>query len=158
MDSDRLNRWLTLGANLAVLLGIALLIVELQQNRAAVRAETRSNISQNISDQLLQISLDPELSELRYRADTGGELTDVESYRYFLMQLSLLRYWENVHYQYVVGLYDESEYSSHKRVWANYANNSAALRASWCNTRDFMSEDFSREFESAADDLSCPEQ
>lgn len=155
LDSERLSRWLTLGANLGVLLGIALLILELQQNRSAMRAETRSAISQGISDQLLQVALDPELSELRFRADSGGSLTEVEKFRYELMQRSLLRYWENVHYQYRVGLYDESEYLAHKRVWAAYINHSEALRSSWCSSRDTMSEDFGRELNSVADSLPC---
>jgi len=33
MDFDRLNKWLTLGANLGVLLGILLLVVEVRQNQ-----------------------------------------------------------------------------------------------------------------------------
>lgn len=155
LDSDRFNRWLTLGANLAVLVGIALLILELQQNRSAMRAETRSNISQSISEQLLQIALEPELSEIRYRADSGDSLTEVEAYRYGLMQLGLFRYWENVHYQYRVGLYDESEYSAHKKVWADYINYSRYLQKQWCSSRDAMSDDFVREFNSVTDSLPC---
>ena len=38
MDSDRLNRWLTLGANVGVLIRIILLVVELDQNRDMVRS------------------------------------------------------------------------------------------------------------------------
>ncbi len=34
MDSDRLNRWLTLGANLGVLVGIIFLAVEIRQTQA----------------------------------------------------------------------------------------------------------------------------
>jgi len=32
MDTDRLNRWMTLGANLGVLVGVFLLLVELRLN------------------------------------------------------------------------------------------------------------------------------
>ena len=45
MDSDRLNRWLTLGANLGVLVGIVLLLLELDQNRKLMRAKTRDHIA-----------------------------------------------------------------------------------------------------------------
>lgn len=160
LSSDNLNRWLTLGANLAVLFGIALLVLELHQNRAAVQAETRSNISQSISEQLLQIALDPELSEIRYRGDAGGSLgplSEIEIYRYMLMQRSLFRYWENVHYQYRAGLYEESEYLAHKNVWAKYINGSKGLREYWCYSRDVMSDNFVREFNSVADSLPCDE-
>ena len=39
MDSDRLNRWLTLGANLGVLVGLVVLIVEIGQNTEMMRAQ-----------------------------------------------------------------------------------------------------------------------
>ena len=48
MDSENLNRWLTLGANLGVLIGIILILIELNQNAALMRAQ----MSQARSDQL----------------------------------------------------------------------------------------------------------
>jgi len=48
VDSDRLNRWLTLGANIGVLVGIILLIVELNQNRQMMQAQTRNELSMGI--------------------------------------------------------------------------------------------------------------
>jgi len=47
MDSERLNRWMTLGANIAVLVGMALIIVEFNQNREMMHASTRNEISQS---------------------------------------------------------------------------------------------------------------
>jgi len=39
MHSDKLNRWLTLGTNVSVLVGIFLLIVEINQNNELVRTQ-----------------------------------------------------------------------------------------------------------------------
>ena len=39
MDSDRMNRWLTLAANIGVLVGIVFLAVEIRQNTIAVQSE-----------------------------------------------------------------------------------------------------------------------
>jgi hypothetical protein len=39
MDSDRLNRWLTLGANLGVLVGIVFLAIEIRQNSDLARLQ-----------------------------------------------------------------------------------------------------------------------
>jgi len=36
MDSDKTNRWLTLGANIGVLIGIMLLVFELTENREMI--------------------------------------------------------------------------------------------------------------------------
>lgn len=51
--ADRSNRWLTLGANIGVLIGIMLLVVELAQNREMIRTQTRNDISRQIVDRLM---------------------------------------------------------------------------------------------------------
>jgi hypothetical protein len=45
MDSDRINRWLTLGANVGVLVGIILLVLELNQNSVLMRAQIFNDLS-----------------------------------------------------------------------------------------------------------------
>ena len=42
MDTDRLNRWLTLGANIGVLIGIVLLVIEVRQNNSNLVAQARA--------------------------------------------------------------------------------------------------------------------
>jgi len=39
MDMDRLNRWIALGANVAIFLGLILVVYEIRQNSALVRAQ-----------------------------------------------------------------------------------------------------------------------
>jgi hypothetical protein len=39
MNSDQVNKWLTLGANLGVFVGIVLLLIELDQNSDLMRAQ-----------------------------------------------------------------------------------------------------------------------
>lgn len=46
--SDHLNRWLTLGANLGVVLGLIILIVEVRQNAALTRAEMESGKNEDL--------------------------------------------------------------------------------------------------------------
>ena len=53
MGSDRLGRWLTLGANLGVVLGLIILIVEVRQNADLTRAQMESGKN----DLLAQIEL-----------------------------------------------------------------------------------------------------
>ncbi len=52
MNSDKVNRWLTLGANLGVVLGLAFLIVEIRQNTTALTAQAY----QARSDALVELS------------------------------------------------------------------------------------------------------
>ncbi len=58
MDNDRLNRWLTLGANLAVLVGLVALVVEIRTNTAAVQAASVQEAVNSSREYLLNIALD----------------------------------------------------------------------------------------------------
>ena len=51
MDAHWLTRWLTLGANAGVLIGLVLLIMELDQNRDLMRAQTRHELGDNWRDE-----------------------------------------------------------------------------------------------------------
>jgi hypothetical protein len=75
---DRLNRWLTLGANLGVIVGLLILIVEVRQNANLTRAQMESGRN----DLLAQIELSlasPEIGAAWVKSIRSPEtLTDVE--------------------------------------------------------------------------------
>ena len=48
MGSDKINSWLTLGANLGVLVGIILILMELNQNAALTRAQMVQSRADNL--------------------------------------------------------------------------------------------------------------
>ncbi len=45
MNTEALNRWLTLTANVGVIAGIVFLAVEIRQNTDMMRAQTRSSVT-----------------------------------------------------------------------------------------------------------------
>jgi len=145
--SERLHRWLTFGANVGVLVGIILLVVELNQNRMAMRAQTRSELSNRIVDLFINVADNSELASLRRRADAGEELGPDDAYRYEIITRAFFRYWENVHYQFRQRLYDEVEYSRQKEAWRSYAEASPALVRWWCSSRSGFSPEFATEFD-----------
>ena len=156
MDKDRLNRWLTLGANLGVLVGIILLIFELEQNREMMRAQTRNEVSAEIVNLLSQVSTSPQLASLLRRADASGEdLTPDEHWQYAHRMAAMFRYFENVHYQYRLGLYDESEYSKHRESWRAYFALGKMRAAIWCDYREISSTEFVAEIDSLLPTNSC---
>ncbi len=155
MDTDRLNRWLTLGANLGVLAGIILLILELDQNREMMRAQTRNEISVGIVDLLSQVATDPQLANLIRRADSGEDLTPDEFVQYNHRSAAMFRYFENVHYQYRLGLYDEAEYSKQKEAWRSFFAAAKTGAANWCDYRKTVSTDFMAEIDSLLPINSC---
>ena len=142
MDSDRLNRWLTLVANIGVLIGIILLLVELAQNREMMRAQTRHDMAMGIVEMQHAAAEDEQLADIMRRSLAGEELTPTERFRHRLRLNALLRYWEDVHYQYRLGLYDEPEFSSQREAWRASFLNTNHLREYWCETKGRYSEDF----------------
>jgi hypothetical protein len=144
-----------LGANLGVLVGIILLIVELDQNRDMMRAQTRHDLAMGIVD-LLQIPAGNEqLADLMYRAHSGGELTPRELFQFQLRSNALFRYWEDVHYQYRVGLYDEIEFAKQRDAWRTSINSSALGRTYWCQVRTLYSPQFMSEMDGLLSDNPC---
>jgi hypothetical protein len=68
---------------------------------------------------------------------------------------ALLRYWEDVHYQYRIGLYDEVEFSRQKEAWRAALNRSLGLRAYWCKVRALYSPEFMSEMDALVPDGGC---
>jgi len=142
MQSDRLNRWLTLGANVGVLIGIILLIAELNQNRELMRAQTRNELARGLTDVLNPTVHSPEFADLLVRANAGERLTPSEAARIAMRSELTYRYWENVHYQYRQGLYDDSEFSRHADTMAYVISNNLSLQTYWCEQRMLYSVPF----------------
>ncbi len=155
MKPEALNSWLTLGANVGVLIGLGLLLLELDQNATAVKAQTRNDLSMGIVQILSDVYSDSELSSIMRRADGGEDLTIEETFRYELRSRTIFRYWENVHYQYRQGLYDEIEYLAQKDAWQDYFTDSKRLTPTWCSMRIVFSPIFISEIDAIIDKAEC---
>lgn len=155
MESDRLNRWLTLGANLAVLLGIALLVLELRQNQDVMRAQTRNDITQGELTLLLSTAENRELAEIVVRANNGEELTPVERLRNGLRSESVFRLWQNVHFQGRNGTYDEEEFEKHLDTMEMVLDSNPGLVAYWCVNREIYPVAFKNEISGLIPPNSC---
>jgi hypothetical protein len=148
MDNDKLNRWLRLGANIGVLVGIALLIYELNQNRELMRAQVRHDLSAGLVEILGWVATDPQMASIVRRGDRNEELTPDEEYQYRYRTNALFRYWQDVHYQYRLGLYDESQYLAHRNAIAGYIKGSRRMVDFWCNAKESYDSAFRHEIDS----------
>lgn len=155
MDSERLTRWLTLGANLAVLVGILLLVVELNQNRDMMRAQIRHELASGIVDLLQVAASNEQLADVMFRAHSGEELTPRELFQFQLRTNALFRYWENVHYQYREGLYDATEFQKQRDAWKASMKNSVLGQAYWCQVRTLYSPEYMAEMDGLLRDDAC---
>ena len=95
---------------------ISLLFVgyEIRQNTTLARAQMRNELSMGIVNWLMVEAENPQLASVALRGRVGGELTVEEARQYERQTRALFRCWENVHYQYRQGLYDEVEFSGHR--------------------------------------------
>ena len=82
MNAESVNRWLTLGANVGILIGIMLLLLELEQNSTMMRGQTRNEVSSELINLMSQVVENRDIAELIDRANSGEELTPVESIQY----------------------------------------------------------------------------
>jgi len=151
VNSHWLTRWLTLGANVAVLVGIVLLIVELNQNREQMRAQTRHELAMGIVDLLQAPATNPQLADVLYRGVTGQPLTPTEQFQFELRTNALFRYWEDVHYQYRLGLYDDVEFERQRDAWSASMSRAERAQAYWCRVRMLYSPEFMAEMDRLLD-------
>ena len=116
VSGDRLNRWLALGANVGALVGLLLVVVQLHENRELMRAQIRHDLALGIVDLLNTAASNSQFASVLRRGGLGEQLTADEQYQFRQRTNALLRYWEDVHYQYRQGLFDEAEYSRQKEA------------------------------------------
>ena len=157
MDSDRVNRWLTLGANLGVLVGIILLVVELDQNRDLMRSQIRYQVFQDEANNNLSVATDRQLVEVIYRAGNSEELEEVDRIQNHIRLIAYFRIQENIHYQYRQGLFDEQEYEGIKVARRGFVGVSDETARAWCRVRGGSSEEFRHAMDQSFVDLDCPE-
>lgn len=136
---DKTNKWLTLVANIAVVIGIMFLALELNQNSRMMQTQTRNAITASILD----FQFDAETSGLRALAVKANEdpstLTVEESRRVAQLYVSNLRLWENIHYQYRNGVFDEDEFNAERNSWRRLGERTPLLRGVYCQMKRFGS-------------------
>lgn len=150
-----MTRWLTIGANFAILVGLVLVLVELNQNRLMMRAQIRHDLSMGIVEMLKTPANNRQLSDLLYRAESGEELSGPDLFQFQLRTNALFRYWENVHYQYRLGLYDRTEFEKQRDAWEAFFARSQAHRDYWCAVRTLYSTEFMTEMDRLMTDSPC---
>lgn len=145
-------------ANLGVLVGILLLVYELNQNREMMQAQTRHDISSEFVGLMISAASNGQLANLIRRGDLGEELSPDEQYRFERYTRGMFRYWENVHYQYRLGLYDEQEFVKQRAAWQAYFARSKGAVARWCAAHDQFSTEYRREMDELITPGSCVDE
>lgn len=108
MDSDKLNKWLTLLANIGVVAGLAILIVEINQTNHLAEAEAIQRRSDQIMEAQKEYALSEFLPDIVVKYQEGGinALTAVEVSRYRSWELARRARMSAQYRQYLMGYLD----------------------------------------------------
>jgi hypothetical protein len=96
-----------------------------------------------------------ETADLLVRDQNGDQLTPSEEMRVRFRRYGSFRSWENIHYQYKLGLFDQEEYAGAREEWKKVMNGRRSYVRYWCEYRLQTSADFRSELGSLVDELDC---
>tara|TARA_R110000782_G_scaffold157528_1_gene249773 strand:+ start:706 stop:1359 length:654 start_codon:yes stop_codon:yes gene_type:complete len=129
--TERLNQWLALGANIGVLLGLIILIVEVRQNAAL----TRAVMEQQKNDFLAEIEFNvakPEISEVWIKSIRHPEdLTEPEIRTMDGILVALMLQWDHRFQMEAAGLVNREEARQHVLNSAPYYFGSRFAKHWW---------------------------
>ena len=110
----KITSFISLAANIVTVVGLVIVVLQLYESQRMTRAQTRHELSSTIVTILSDTANNPQLASVIYRGSKGIPLTAVEQFQFELRSNALLRYWEDVHYQFRMGLYDVEEFDRHR--------------------------------------------
>ena len=119
MNAEHVNRWLTLSANIGVVIGLILLLIELDQNSDLVRAQIHQARSDTwVSGRLALADTEHLLPAYQKFLAAGGPmdpsaieaLDPIESSRVYRYVQAVAGDYDNLFYQYQQGYLDEEYY------------------------------------------------
>ena len=158
MSQKRPAQWLSLLANLGALIGLLLIAAQLRQNRELMRSQVRHDLSMGIVELLNVPAGNAQLASVLRRGELGEPLTADERFQFNVRTNALLRYWEDVHYQYRHGLSDEVEFSAQKEAWGATIRRSVGLAMYWCGVRELYSPEFRAELDALQPPNACNQE
>ena len=141
MDSDKLNRWISLGANLGVLFGIIILAVEIRQNTQTTRAQmiqSRAATAMSLAAETFNSDWMPDIWAKNVR---GEELSAQEAFRYNTWFRATLRNQDNNIQQYNQGLLGDHIPRATRRVISAVIINSPRGRDFWERSKSSYSDE-----------------
>ncbi len=146
MDLDKINRWMTLVANLGVVAGIIFLAFELQQANLATRIAARDSATEGHVN-YLGIVLDPSILAVAHdKALASEDLSRLETRQLEVYHVRRWRHYERVFYQLQSGLISQQEWYGYDGGINRALNGTATYwkisRDAWERTKPLLSEQF----------------
>ena len=142
MSLDDTNKWLSVIANLGVIIGIVFLAYELKQNTLATDLEIASNFQSSFSEIEMLIAGDSEFSEILLKGRNELEMSEHERFRLIIFYGNVLRHWQTVHYQHYTDGLDEDIWIGQREYFTTVLSQDAGLVQYWRDTQNHYSPRF----------------
>ena len=141
---DRLNKWLSLMANLGVLVGVFVVAYELRQNTLAMEANSRQEFAAH-DLAWIATALDPSVVAVAMNKNEAGEqLSDLELSQLVHRQHMNFRIFENAYYQARVGALEASEWGRYDQIIGMVICRDVAAQRMWKDFRSGFVADFAQ--------------
>jgi len=153
MNAGRINAWLSLGANLGVVLGLILLILEIRQNTEMMRAQinqSRTDTAISLQQAVYNSEFMPEVID---KVRGGKELSALELIRYQTYFRAANRSQDNNLWQYDQGFLGENIPRSIRGYARNVIGGSQLGIATWDSQRDSYTDEYAAFVEDAIADM-----
>jgi hypothetical protein len=140
MDTESLSRWLSIGANFGVLVGIAFLAIEIQQNTEMTRAQitqSRADAAISVADMAVNSDYIP---AIYVKIQNGESLSEEDAFRYTVWLRATLRNQDNNIQQYDQGLLGEHIPRSAAGVVRGVIKNNPVGRDYWARGKTSYSD------------------
>jgi hypothetical protein len=151
----KISSLVSLAANVVTVAGLIIVVLQLYENQRMTRAQTRHELASTIVTILSDTANNPQLASVIYRGAKGLPLTPIEQFQFEVRSNALLRFWEDVHYQFRMGLYDAEEFDRHRDAWAANIRQSKGLVDYWCRVRQLYSPAFANEMNALLPSGAC---
>jgi hypothetical protein len=114
MESDKINRWISLGANIGVIIGLIMLVIEVRHANNLAEASAYRSRGDEIQAVLNSVALSSDLAEILVKVDTQGvnALSDVETKRFWAYLRAGIFRMQNQFNDYNLGYLDDDSYQA----------------------------------------------
>jgi hypothetical protein len=142
MEVDKLNRWLSLAANIGVIAGIIFLGIEIRQNTSVTRSAASQEISGAQVDFFMRVAESPDLARVvKVATESPGELSELEVLRYQYVTGAVFMLMEGAYKQYRLGFLPAAGWEPYERLITSFLNNPIS-RSWWVNSSAVFSPEF----------------
>lgn len=139
---DRLNQWLSLIANIGVLVGVFVVAYELQQNTAVATAQATFQINASVDPAYRAIAQNPELAQLISTGNNNPDaLNEVENEQFAAWFRAEMNTAEATWFYYVNGLIPEGEFDGYQSAICSRVT-TKGQKANWQRQSKYFADGF----------------